>query len=144
MNIRNKKKKIKVLLCMSQIEGHDRGVKYISRKLFDSGMEVTFTVFGLVDEIINKVSKDDPDVIGVTSSIGGHLQLCRDLIDGLKGAKIKNKVVIFGGLIAVEDIPLLKKMGVSEVFGPGTNPDDVTNHIEMVIKGGKNVIGNNN
>ena len=44
-------RKKRILLAKSQIDAHDRGIRYIARKLMEAGQEVIFIRYGLPDEI---------------------------------------------------------------------------------------------
>ena len=37
--------------------------------------------------------------------------------------------VLGGGIIPDEDIPALKDVGIAEIFGPGTNTEQIINYI---------------
>ena len=55
----------------------------------------------------------------------------------LLNEKQVNLLVICGGVIPKKDINKLKKIGVSEVFGPGTNIVNASYKILNLIKYGK-------
>ena len=126
---KNAKRKIKVLLCVATIDGHDRGVKYIARKLRDAGMEVVYITYDLIEEIIDSAVQEDVDVIGISSSTASHTTLFSDVIQLLKTKGVEDKLVIAGGIIPTADVPILQEVGVSAVFGPGTSGDEVVNFI---------------
>jgi methylmalonyl-CoA mutase C-terminal domain/subunit len=52
----------------------------------------------------------------------------------LKGNNIEDIVVIGGGVIPVEDIPELKKVGISGIFTPGTDTRDIIKFIKEKVK----------
>ena len=122
-------RKIKVLLCVSEIDGHDRGLKYIARKLVESGMEVVYMDYGLTEEIVDAAIQEDVDVIGISGSTGGHLTVISDLKESLKAREADDKLVIIGGIIPSPDIPALQEMGIGGIFGPGISADEVINYI---------------
>lgn len=130
--------KIRVLLCVAMIDGHDRGVKYIARKLRDAGMEVVYTTYDLIEEIADVAIQEDVDVIGISSSTASHTTIFSDVIQSLKAKGAEDKLVIAGGVIPTADIPILQKVGVRAVFGPGTSGDEVVNFILANFEGGKN------
>ena len=121
--------KIRVLLCVATIDGHDRGIKYIARKLRDAGMEVVYTTCDVIEEIVDTAIQEDVDVIGISSSTASHTTLFSDIMESLKSKGAGDKLVIAGGIIPTADIPVLKEIGVSEVFGPGTSGDEVVDYI---------------
>lgn len=121
--------KIRVLLCVATIDGHDRGVKYIARKLRDAGMEVVYTTYDLIGEIVDVAIQEDVDVIGISSSTASHATLFSDVMELLKTKGAGDKLVIAGGVIPTADIPVLEEVGVRAVFGPGTSGDEVVDFI---------------
>jgi len=120
---------IRVLLGKTTMECHDRGVRYLATKLRDAGMEVVFINFLEPREIVDTAIDEDVDVIGVSSSVEGHLPVAREITRRLKELDIDDVLVIFGGVIAERDIAPMKEMGVKEVFGPGTSADGVIAYI---------------
>lgn len=116
---------IRVLLGKTTMECHDRGVRYLATKLRDAGMEVVFINFLEPSEIIETAIDEDVDVIGVSSSVEGHMPVARELTRRLNELKIDDVLVIFGGVIPERDVVPMKEMGVREVFGPGSSADDV-------------------
>ncbi len=116
---------IRVLLGKTTMECHDRGVRYLATKLRDAGMEVVFINFLEPREIIETAIDEDVNVIGVSSSVEGHMPVARELTRRLAELKIDDVLVIFGGVIPERDVAPMKEMGVKEVFGPGSSADDV-------------------
>ena len=43
-----------------------------------------------------------------------------------------NVAIIVGGIIPEDDIPMLKEMGVKEVFGPGTLTKQVVDYVRSL------------
>jgi methylmalonyl-CoA mutase C-terminal domain/subunit len=108
---------IRVLIAKPGLDGHDVGAKVIVQRLRNAGMEVIYT--GLrqsTEKIISASIQEDVDVLGLSILSGSHVELCRELMEGLREKGIKDLLVIVGGIIPKEDIPLLKSSGVDEVF----------------------------
>src|SRR6185369_13400359 len=76
-------------------------------------------------EIIDAAIEEDVDVIGVSSSVEGHLPFAREVTRRLRELGKDDVIVIFGGVIPGRDVPSMKDLGVKEVFGPGTAADAV-------------------
>jgi methylmalonyl-CoA mutase C-terminal domain/subunit len=131
--------KIRVLLCVATIDGHDRGVKYIARKLRDAGMEVVYTTYDMIGEIVDVAIQEDVDVIGISSSTASHATLFSDVMELLKTKGAGDKLVIAGGVIPTADIPVLEEVGVRAVFGPGTSGDEVVDFILAHFDAEKNI-----
>lgn len=122
-------KKIRVLLTKSRLDGHDRGIRYVARRLREAGMEVIFTRYGDSGDIINSALQEDVDVIGISFSVGGHLVISSEVMELVREKGMENTVVIIGGIIPEDDIPELLEMGASKTFGPGSYADDIIEHI---------------
>jgi methylmalonyl-CoA mutase C-terminal domain/subunit len=61
---------------------------------------------------------------------GAHDFLFPRIMELLKEREITEVLVIGGGIIPEEDIPGLKEIGIAEIFGPGTNTDDIVAFIK--------------
>ena len=124
-------KKIKVLLAKISLDGHNRGIKVISKWLSDAGMEVIFLGQFLTEEMVVRASvEEDVDVVGLSFLGGEHLLAARDMRVEMKKQGLSDDVLfIMGGVIPKEDVGELKKVGVGMVFLPGTPMDDIVNFI---------------
>ncbi len=122
-------KRIRVLLTKPTQDCHDRGVRYLARRLRDAGFEVIFTNFLLAEEVVNTAVQEDVAVIGVSISSGGHMVVFEDLMKGLRGARAGDVLVIGGGVIPNADARELEQWGVRKVFGPGSSAESVVTFI---------------
>jgi methylmalonyl-CoA mutase C-terminal domain/subunit len=52
----------------------------------------------------------------------------------LKEKGVEGILVLGGGVIPDDDIPALKEAGISEIFGPGTNTEDIIRFIQDKMK----------
>jgi len=127
-------KVIRVLMSKPGSDGHWRGSVTVSRALADAGMEVIFGGFQSIPEIVETAIDEDVDVIGISIHSMAHMAYARQLMNLLNEKGMKNEfLVLFGGVIPDEDIPAMKELGVSGVFGPGTMTDDIVSHIREKI-----------
>ena len=128
-------KKIRVLVAKPGLDGHDRGAKIVARALRDAGMEVIYTGLHQTTEMIVETAiQEDVDAIALSLLSGAHMTLFVDVTTLLKEKKMDDVLVIGGGVIPKEDIPALKKKGVSGVFGPGTPTDDIVDFIKKNVR----------
>ena len=125
-------RKIRVVLAKSEVDIHDRGVKYLANKLKENGMEVIYILFSVPKQIVNVAIQEDADVIGLSSSIGGHMYVLSEVIKLLKAQEI-DILTIVGGIIPNTDLPELHKMGIDGIFGPGRPVDDSIDYIRKRI-----------
>ncbi len=123
--------RIRILLAKPTHDGHDRGVRYLARKLRDAGFEVIFLTFLLADELVAAAIEEDVDVIGISSSSHGHMAIFEDLFKGLKKHALNDILVIAGGVISGKDQDVLKEWGVARIFGPGSASEDSVEFIRQ-------------
>ena len=122
---------IRVLIAKPGLDGHDRGAKVIARALRDAGMEVIYTGLKQTPEqIVADAIEEDVDFIGLSILSGAHIPIMEKISVLLEGEGISDISIIIGGIIPKEDIPVLKDLGVSEVFGPGTVTGDIIAYIK--------------
>jgi len=122
--------KIRVLVAKPGLDGHDRGAKVIARALRDAGMEVIYTGLRQTPEMIVEAAlQEDVDVIGLSILSGAHMALVPRVLELLRAEGLNDVLVLIGGIIPDDDAPALLEMGVSGVFGPGTNTQDIVQHI---------------
>lgn len=123
--------RIRVLVAKPGLDGHDRGAKVVARALRDAGMEVIYTGIRQTPEmIVQSAVQEDVDVVGLSVLSGAHMELFPLIIDGLKQKGKEDTLVIAGGIIPDDDIPILKQMGVKAAFGPGTPTHDIVAFIK--------------
>jgi len=124
-------KKIRVLIAKPGLDGHDRGAKIISRALKDAGMEVVYTGLRRTpEEIVNTAVQEDVDVIGLSILSGAHNVLFPRIMNLLKEKKAEDILVLAGGIIPEKDISQLKKIGLSEIFLPGSSTQEIIKWIK--------------
>jgi len=128
-------RKIRVLIAKPGLDGHDRGAKVICRALRDAGMEVIYTGLRRTpEEIVNTAIQEDVDVIGLSILSGAHNILFPRIMELLKEKGAADIPVIAGGIIPDKDIPFLKKIGIKEIFLPGSSTEDIVHWIQENIK----------
>jgi methylmalonyl-CoA mutase C-terminal domain/subunit len=126
--------KIRVLVAKPGLDGHDRGAKIIARALRDAGMEVIYTGLRQTPEMIVEAAlQEDVDVIGLSILSGAHMAITPRILELMKAQGMTDVPIVIGGIIPDADIPALTEMGVSGVFGPGTNTDAIAKHIREVV-----------
>ncbi|WP_290901452.1 cobalamin-dependent protein [Ferroglobus sp.] len=121
-----KKRRLRVLIAKTGLDGHDKAAKILALYLRNAGYEVLYT--GLrrtIDEIVKTAIEEDVDVIGLSFYSGVHLPASQELMQKLKEANAEDIVVVVGGVIPKKDVKKLKEMGVAEVFPVGTRIDEV-------------------
>ena len=109
-------KKTKVLLAKVGLDGHDRGIRVLSVMLREAGMEVVYLgLYQMPEAIVQAAIEEDVDVIGLSFLSGGQLTYTSKIIQLMKKNNMDN-ILLVGGIFPKEEIPILKEMGVDEVF----------------------------
>jgi methylmalonyl-CoA mutase, C-terminal domain len=120
----------RVLIAKPGLDGHDRGAKVIARALRDAGMEVIYTGLRQTPEqIVTAAIQEDVDVVGLSILSGAHLAISQRILDLLSAQGATDIPLLVGGIIPTQDIPELKKMGVAQVFLPGTTLEQVIQQV---------------
>jgi len=128
-------RRIRILVAKPGLDGHDRGARVIARAYRDAGFEVVYTgLHQTPEQIVAAALQEDVDLIGLSVLSGAHMSLFKRVLDLLKDNKADDVIVIGGGIIPEEDIPKLKKLGVEEIFLPGTSLDNIVGWVKDNIK----------
>ena len=125
----------RVLTAKVGLDGHDRGVKVVSRALRDAGVEVIYAGLRQTPEmVIEAAIQEDVDAIGISLHSGAHMTLIPRVLELLKERQATDIVVFGGGIIPDDDAAELKKMGVAEIFGPGTPLQAIVDFVNRGFK----------
>ena len=129
---------IRVLVAKPGLDGHDRGAKIVARALSDAGMEVVYTGRRQTpDQIVRAAIEEDVDAIGLSSLSGAPETLFKKVLDLLKERKADDILVFGGGVIPKDDAEIVKRLGIVEIFGPGSVTKEIVDTIEREIRGRK-------
>jgi methylmalonyl-CoA mutase C-terminal domain/subunit len=125
-----KDRKIRVLIAKPGLDSHDRGAKVVARALRDAGMEVIYTGLRQTPEqIVETALQEDVDVIGLSILSGAHKTLFPRIMRLLREQDITDVMVFAGGIIPEEDVVKMKKLGIKEIFGPGTTTETIIRYV---------------
>ncbi|MEJ2707630.1 MAG: cobalamin B12-binding domain-containing protein [Anaerolineales bacterium] len=139
MSDMHQEKKIRVLVAKPGLDGHDRGAKVVARALRDAGMEVIYTGLRQTPEMIAESAlQEDVDAVGLSILSGAHMALVPRVLELLKANGQEQVKVFVGGIVPDQDVPRLKEMGVSGVYGPGTLTDHIVQDVRQAVLGNSN------
>ncbi len=125
----------KILIAKIGLDGHDRGALLVARELKEAGHEAIYSGLHRTPEEIAMMSQEeDVDLIAVGILSGAHMTLIPILIQELEKRKIQ-KPITFGGIITKKEADELKKIGIKEIFNPGTPLKEIVKKIEDIIHG---------
>ena len=124
-------KKPRILIAKPGLDGHDRGAKVVARGLADAGFEVVYTgLHQTPEQIAEAAIQEDVDAVGLSILSGAHMTLFPRVMELLR-KKGGGEIMVFGGgIIPEDDAEELKRMGVAEIFGPGTSIAEIVAFLE--------------
>jgi methylmalonyl-CoA mutase C-terminal domain/subunit len=103
--------------------------------LRDAGMEVIYTGLRQTPEMVAEAAlQEDVDVVGLSILSGAHMALAPRVLELLKANGQEQVKVFIGGIIPDEDLPRLKEMGVTGVYGPGTSTDEIIRSVKATLE----------
>ena len=131
----NQKRKIRILVAKPGLDGHDRGARIIARAYRDAGFEVVYSgLHQTPEQIVQAAIQEDVDMIGLSSLAGAHMYLFTRVAELLHENGVDDIVICGGRIIPEEDIPKLKKVGIKEIFTPGSTLDDIVKWVKKNVK----------
>ena len=129
------KKKIRVIIAKSGLDGHDRGAKVIAAALRDAGMEVIYMGIRQTPEtIVSAALQEDVDAIGISILSGAHMTVFPKILEKMKEKEVDDILLFGGGVIPDDDIVRLKELGVGELFTPGAVTSDAVNFLKKWVE----------
>ncbi len=124
----------RILLAKIGLDGHDRGIKVVARALRDAGFEVVYLgLHNTPAEIVASAIQEDVAVIGLSIHSAAHMTLFKETLKLLKKERAEDIAVFGGGVIPTEDIAALKKIGVCEIFTPGTPMEEIVSFVRALL-----------
>jgi methylmalonyl-CoA mutase len=103
-------------------DGHDRGARIIATAFADIGFDVDIgPLFQTPEEVAREAVENDVHLVGVSTHAAGHKTLVPALVAALRREGAGDILVVCGGVIPPRDHDVLKRAGVSAIYGPGTN-----------------------
>lgn len=116
---------IRIVLAKLGLDGHDRGLRVVTRMLRDAGFEVIYLGLRQTTEMVVAAAiQEDADAIGLSLHNASHMTLAPRMVDALRDAGLDIPVIV-GGIIPDPDIEPLRAAGVAAILGPGASAQDV-------------------
>ena len=107
----------------------------VARALRDAGMEVIYTgIRQTPDSIAEAALQEDVEVVGLSIHSGAHLDLFPRILAALEARGVTGIVVFAGGIIPEADIPAVREMGISAVFGPGASLEEIVQAVRGAVE----------
>ncbi len=126
---------IRVLVAKVGLDGHDRGAKVVAAALRDAGMEVIYTGLRKTPEVIVQAAiQEDVDAIGVSILSGAHMTIFPRILALMKEEGLGDVILFGGGIIPEKDIQELRRLGVGELFTPGTSTQTIVDYLRAAVE----------
>jgi len=110
----------RILIAKMGQDGHDRGQKVVASAFADLGWDVDIgPLFQTPGEAARQAVENDVHVVAASSLAAGHLTLVPELKKQLGAEGRTDMLIVVGGVIPPEDVPVLKEMGAAAVYPPG-------------------------
>ncbi len=102
------------------LDGHSNGAEVIAVSARHVGFDVIYSGIRLSpDEIVQSAVEEGADVIGASVLSGSHIDLAKQILDGLREQGADEDIsVVVGGIIPPADARDLESMGIKKVFTP--------------------------
>ncbi len=127
--------RVRFLMAKVGLDGHEVGAKVVARALADAGIEVIYTGLRQTPEMVVETAiQENVDMIGISILSGAHMTFFPKVLRLLKEKEAEDIAVIGGGVIPVEDIVVLKEMGVKELYPAGTPMSDIIEFVQNYKK----------
>ena len=118
---RDEGRRPRIMVAKLGQDGHDRGSKVVASAFADLGFDVDIgPLFQTPEEAARQAVENDVHAVGVSTLAAGHKTLVPALIDALRKDGAHDVVVFVGGVVPVQDYPMLQAAGVAGIYGPGT------------------------
>ncbi|MFI0480724.1 cobalamin B12-binding domain-containing protein [Actinomadura sp. 9N215] len=126
---------VRVVVAKVGLDGHEVGARVVARGLMNAGMEVIYTGLRRTPEqVVSAALQEDSDVIGISILSGAHVPLLRRVCALMAEHGLDDVLLIVGGVIPDADVPVLRELGVAEVFHPATKIDEIVRFIHDNVR----------
>jgi methylmalonyl-CoA mutase C-terminal domain/subunit len=127
--------KTRIIMAKFGLDGHSNGIKIVSKWLQDAGFEVVYLgLYNTAEGVLKAAAEEDARIIGCSFLEGAHLFFIRRLAALAARNKMDRLKLVVGGVIPPADVVELKKMGVSEVFTPGTPREVIVSRLNALAR----------
>ena len=116
-------------LLACDTSGHTAGYYVVAQGLRDAGMEVITLGHSEPAGVADAALQEDVDFIGYRISDKDAVTLISSLMTAMEERGISQVPIVVGGIIRREAVPVLKEMGVTGVFGPGSRIPDIAEFV---------------
>jgi methylmalonyl-CoA mutase C-terminal domain/subunit len=128
-------KKIRMLMAKAGLDGHQRGIRVVTKALRDAGIEVVYLgAYNTVEQIVEAAVQEDVDVIGLSSLCGAHRTVAPRVAALMKEKGLDDVLLTVGGIIPEKDVPVLLESGVGKIFKSGSPLPEIVDFIQSHVR----------
>ena len=128
-------KKIRMLIAKAGLDGHQRGIRVVTKALRDGGIEVVYLgAYNTVEQIVGAAVQEDVDVIGLSSLCGAHRTVIPRITALMKEKGLEDVLLTVGGIIPDKDVPVLLESGVGKIFKSGSPLSEIVDFIRSNVR----------
>jgi methylmalonyl-CoA mutase len=138
---------VRILTAVPICDGHDSAINTINLEFIRHGIEVVYLGFHRnVGDIVRAAIQEDVAAIGISSYNGGHIDFFAEVVRQLR-RKGADDIAVFGGgggTITSDDVKIMKRKGVGQIFFAGTSLTEMADYVSKHYnkprkkKGGQN------
>jgi methylmalonyl-CoA mutase C-terminal domain/subunit len=122
---------LRILLAKLGMDTHTVGITVVAHALREAGMEVIFTGLKQTPEAVASAAiQEDVDVVGISSLSAGHTRSLPRLARLLREQGAADKLLVAGGVIPEEDVPLLQQAGYARIFTMGAATAEIVQYLQ--------------
>lgn len=111
---------------------HQRGYWVISNALRNAGVEVVLGGIQTPIEIVETALQEDVDIIGYRIMQASPKVIIPILFEKMKERGIEDIPVVVGGIVPEKEEPLIRDLGVKEIFHPHTSLELIVKHVKDI------------
>jgi methylmalonyl-CoA mutase len=123
----------RILTVVPICDGHDSAIITINFEFARNGIEVIYLDYHRsVRDVVRAAIQEDVHAIGISSYNGGHIEFFSQVLGMLRDEGATD-IGVFGGgggTITPEDVRLMKRRGVDEIFFAGTPLEKIVNFVQ--------------
>jgi len=92
---------------------------------------------------VHAALQEDVDAIGISILSGAHMTIFPKVLSLMKAEGLTDVMLFGGGIIPDKDIGELKRMGVGDLFTPGTSTQTIIDYLRRVVEEKSNTLPGN-
>jgi (2R)-ethylmalonyl-CoA mutase len=110
---------VRLIVGKPGLDGHSNGAEQIALRAAQCGMDVRYDGIRFTPlEIVEAARDNNAHIVGLSVLSGAHVQVVREVMNGLREKGLDHVPVVVGGIIPAEDVNILKQLGVERVYSP--------------------------